>query len=180
MLRYQVRGTYAWLEMTVSDVSQEQANWRPPGIANSIGAVYGHLITAADFDVNSRTYGRMPIAATEFKGEVGLSEMHRGGFDWHDWALRLSVDWEGLRRYGRAVLRCLERSLDSLTTDELERPVDMSAHGLGVWKGLDIYILHGIDHPRLHGGEIACLKGLQGAPGWTTGWAGDRTLDVAG
>ncbi len=174
-----MKGTYAWLEMTVSDVTQEQANWQPPGIANSIGAVYGHLMISADFDVNSRMYGRMPIAATEFKGQVGLSEMHRGGFDWHDWALRLSVDWEALRRYGCAVLRCLEGYVDSLTMDELERPVDMSAHGLGTWKGLDIYILHGIDHPRLHGGEIACLKGLQDTPGWTAGWSGDRTPNLA-
>jgi len=73
LLRYQIRETYAWLEMTLSDITEEQANWQPPGIANPIGAV---------------------------------------------------------------------------------------------WKGLDVYLLHGINHPRLHGGEIACLKGMQGAPAW--------------
>ncbi|HEU4760207.1 MAG TPA: DinB family protein, partial [Dehalococcoidia bacterium] len=177
LLRYQVKGTYAWLEMTVSDVSEEQANWKPPppGVANSIGAVYAHLTVVADFDLNSRLYGRMPVIASEFKGAVGMSDMHRGGFDWHDWAVRLRVDWDALRRYGEAVRRSLENSLDSVTMEELERPVDMSAHGLGTWKGLDIYVLHGVDHPRLHGGEIACLKGLQGASGWTQGWSADRT-----
>jgi hypothetical protein len=54
----------------------------------------------------------------------------------------------------------------------------MSVHGLGVWKGLDIYNLHGIDHPRLHGGEIACLKGLQGAKGWQIDWQADRSSEM--
>ncbi|MBI1885904.1 MAG: DinB family protein [Chloroflexi bacterium] len=179
LLRYQVKGTYAWLEMTLSDVTEEQANWKPPGVANSIGAVYAHLMITADFDLNSRMYGTIPVVASEFKGNVGLSEMHLGGFDWHDWAARLRVDWEGLRRYGQAVRRCLEGRVDSLTMDELEWPVDMSAHGLGTWKGLDIYTLHGIDHPRLHGGEIACLKGLQGVIGWPQQWSGDRTPNLA-
>ena len=179
LLRYQVKGTYAWLEMTVSDVTEEQANWKPPGVANSIGSVYAHLLISADFDLNSRVYGRMPLVAGEFKGSVGLSEMHLGGFDWHDWASRLRVDWKALRRYGRAVRQCVEGYVDSLTMDELERRVDMSAHGLGIWKGLDIYNLHGIDHPRLHGGEIACLKGLQGVSGWKQGWSADRTPNLA-
>ena len=43
-------------------------------------------------------------------------------------------------------------------------------YALGMWTGLNIYILHGYDHPKLHGGEIACLKGLQGAHDWRTGW----------
>ncbi len=43
-------------------------------------------------------------------------------------------------------------------------------YALGMWTGLNIYILRGYDHPKLHGGEIACLKGLQGAHDWRTGW----------
>ena len=75
------------------------------------------------------------------------------------------VDWEAFRRYAREVHGCVEGYLDSLSTAELERRVDMSARGLGIWKGLDVYNVHGIYHPRLHGGEIACLKGLQGGHG---------------
>ncbi len=36
--RGQVRSAWGWLERTVSDVTDEQANWWPPGKANSIGA----------------------------------------------------------------------------------------------------------------------------------------------
>jgi hypothetical protein len=65
---------WTWLETTVSDVTPEQANWLPPGTANSIGATYIHL-----------------------------------------------------------------------------------------------YRLHGWSHVFQHGGEIACLKGLQGATGYVVG-----------
>jgi hypothetical protein len=35
-----------------------------------------------------------------------------------------------------------------------------------MWQGRDLYELHGHGHPHIHGGEIAALKGLQGAVGW--------------
>jgi len=173
LLRYQVKETYAWLEMTVGDVTEDQANWHPPGVANSIGAVYAHTMIAADVGFNSQFHGGMPLVAKEFAGRVGLSEMHLGGFDWHEWASRLHVDWQALREYGRAVDRCVKGYLETITMDELARSCDMSAGGpqLGTWTGLEFYNVHGIGHPRLHGGEIACLKGLQGHPAWTFGWS---------
>ncbi len=172
LLRFQVKETYEWLEMTVSDVTQEQANWKPPGVANSIAAAYAHTIVTADVGFNSQLHNRMPLIATDFSGEVGLSHPHLGGFDWHDWASRLHVDWAKLREYACAVHACVERYADSLTMEELQLEADMSGQGahLGAWKGLEFYNVHGINHPRLHGGEIACLKGLQGAPAWRQGW----------
>ena len=164
LLRHQVKQSYAWLELMVSDVSQKQANWHPPGTANSIGAVYAHLMITADVGFNSQLHGGMPLIASDWAGRVGLSEMYPAG-DWGQWALRVRVDWDAFRRYAREVHRCVERYLASLSTAELERRVDMSARGLGIWKGLDVYNVHGIYHPRLHGGEIACLKGLQGGHG---------------
>ena len=169
LLYHQVRETYAWLEMTVGDVSGEQANWHPPGTANSICSSYAHLMITADAGFNSQLHGGMPIMATEFRGQIGLSEMPHAAGGWNDWA-RLTVDWDALREYGRAVGECVERYLGSVSSAELDQRVDMTAYGLGVWKGIDIYNLHGIGHPRLHGGEIACLKGLQGVKGWQEGW----------
>ncbi len=165
LLRYQIKETYAWLEMTLSDITGEQANWQPPGVANPIGATYAHLVITADAGFNSQLHGSMPIMATQFKGQVGLSQMPHAAGGWRDWG-RLVVDWEALREYGRAVETCIDGYLDSLCASELALRVDMTAHDLGIWKGIDIYNLHGISHPRLHGGEIACLKGLQGRPGW--------------
>jgi hypothetical protein len=178
LLRIQVRGAYEWLEITLNDITPEMVKWQPPGLANSIGVTYAHLVFTADFDVNSRFHGGMPVAATEFKGDIGLSELFPGGFGWEELSRRLQVDWPKLRKYGAAVHRSIEKRLEALSPRELDTPVDMSVHGLGMWTGLDIYNLHGIDHPRLHGGEIACLKGLQGVPGWQTGWRGDRSSET--
>lgn len=165
LLRWQTRKAYEWLEETISDITQEQANWQPAGTANPIGANYAHVMITADAGFNTQLFGGMPIMATKFKGQIGLSEMPHAAGGWHDWS-RLRVDWHRLRDYGRAVRECVERHVDSLTPEGLERRVDMTAHGLGIWKGLDIVDLHGQHHVRIHGGEIACLKGLQGGQGY--------------
>jgi hypothetical protein len=39
-----------WLETTVSDVTDAQANWWPPGTANSIGATYLHVVINPDVE----------------------------------------------------------------------------------------------------------------------------------
>src|SRR5262249_13552843 len=153
---------YDWLETTVSDVSPDQAIWRPPGCANSIGSTYAHIMVNTDVDINRYLYGRTPLVEAEWRGRDGLSEPYPDG-DWYDWGARVAIDWTALRAYGRAVHGWLEGLLASLSEADLERPVDMSEFGLGQWKGIDIYVLHGSRHARMHGGEIACLKGLQGA-----------------
>jgi hypothetical protein len=168
LLRSLVRQTYAWLEMTLEDVTGEQANWQPPGTAHSIGAVYAHTMIAVDVGMNVQLRGRSPLVA-ERGGRIGLSEMPPAGRDWGQWANSVRVDWKALRSYGRDVQACVERNLQTLSAVELERPVDMTQAGLGWWKALDLYNLHGINHIRIHGGEIACLKGLQGGRGWSHG-----------
>ncbi len=169
LLRKQVRETYAWLEMTLEDVSEEQANWRPPGTANSIGAAYAHAIIAADSGLSTQIRGVMPIMAADYQGKVGISEMPPFGRDWGEWAHGLHVDWSLLRRYGSDVRKRVEGYVDSATPAQLEMPVDMTFAGLGIWTRFDLYNLHGINHIRIHGGEIACVKGLQGGRGWSQG-----------
>ncbi len=169
LLRKQVKETYAWLEMTVEDISEEQANWRPPGTANSIGAVYAHTIIAADSGLSTQIRGVMPVMAVDYRGQVGLSENPPFGRNWGEWARRLRVDWPVLRRYGRDVRKRVEQYADSATDTEMNMRIDMTFASLSIWTGLDLYNLHGINHIRIHGGEIACLNGLQGGRGWSQG-----------
>ncbi len=81
----------------------------------------------------------------------------------------MEVVWKRLHDYGRAVHSWLVGSLDTLTEDDFERPVDMSRAGLGMWTGRGLYDLHGVHHVYMYGGEIACLKGVQGAKGYLGG-----------
>ncbi len=68
--------------------------------------------------------------------------------------------------------RCVGALLGALTMDDLNRSFEMMATdageptSLGMWRGIDIYQLHGFRHITMHGGEIACLKGLQGLDGY--------------
>ena len=166
LLRQQTKGAWDWLESILADINEEQANWQPGGTANSISAGYAHLVVTADNGFNTQLKGQMPIIATEFKGQVGLSEPFNASGGWRDWSA-VRADWKMLRTYGRAVHQEVFRHVEGMTPEDLERRVDMTPYGLGVWTGLEIFTLHGINHPRLHGGEIACLKGLQGAAGYT-------------
>lgn len=166
VLRDEIRSAWAWLEFTVRDVTHEQATWQPPGSANSIAVSYAHLLICADVGFTSQFDGKMPIITRDFGGQVGLSEMNTLHGDMHEWGRRVRIDWEALHAYGRAVQRCVGDYADRLSPADLVRPVDMTARGLGMWDGLAVYKLHGFGHVRIHGGEIACLKGLQGGRGW--------------
>jgi hypothetical protein len=173
LLRDEIKSAWAWLEFTVHDVTQEQAIWQPPGTANSIGVAYAHLIISADAGFNSQFDGHLPVIARDFGGKVGLSEMNTLFGDMHEWGRRVRIDWDALHAYGRAVQHCVEEYAERLSAADLDRPVDMTAWGLGMWNGLAVYKLHGFGHVKIHGGEIACLKGLQGGRGWPNWRSGD-------
>jgi len=166
LLRFQVRQTWDWLDLTLSDVTEEQANWQPPGIANSIAASYAHTMIAADEDFNQVMAGGDMLIFSTWKDRCGLSELPpRGEWDWLAWSKNLQMDLPVFRRYAAAVRQTVEAWLSRITPDLLTKDVDMTPFGLGMWTGLDIFNLH-VHHPRIHGGEIACIKGMLGAPAW--------------
>jgi len=166
LLRFQVRLTWDWLDVTLNDVTEEQANWQPGGIANSIGATYAHTIIAADEDFNKVLEGGEMFLYSTWRDRCGLSDLPpEGEWDWQAWAKGLRIDLPAFRQYAGAVRETLEGWLERLTPELLERDVDMTPFGLGIWSGLELFNLH-VHHPRIHGGEIACLKGMQGAVGW--------------
>jgi DinB superfamily len=165
LLRRQSTKAWSWFEVTVSDVTAEQANWWPPGTANSIGATYLHVVINTDVEVNRLIRRCEPLVESRWGGNVGQGFVYDPDrFD--RWVRYSTVDWEVLREYGRAVHTAFLGSLDELTDEQLDLPVDMTRSGLGVWQGRDLIELHGYGHPHIHGGEIAVLKGLQGGIGW--------------
>jgi hypothetical protein len=131
-LRRRAAKTGRWFEETVADGSADEANWWPPGTANSIGATYLHVAINTDVELNQLVHLRAPLVDAEWAGDVGQ------GYPYDP---------------------------DRFDSWVRHAPVDMTRAGLGVWEGRDLYELHGCDHPRIHGGEIAVLKGLQGGVG---------------
>ncbi len=161
VIRHEAKRAYGWLETIVGDVSAEQASWRPAGTANSIAATYAHVVIWADVDLTRHFHGRAPLLAGTWGARLGCDERDPG-----EWNPDTEFDWDLLRQYGREVRTHVEGLVDSLTHADLERRFQMMPANLGIWQGIDVYVLHGGSHIWMHGGEIACLKGMQGALGY--------------
>jgi hypothetical protein len=164
LLTQQARGTHQWLEGTMGDINSAQAQWAPEG-AVSAGAHYAHIVNGEDALINAVAKGGAPMAATDWAGKTGLSEpIPQGPFS--DWSRTVTVDLPALRTYGQAVFANTEAYIASLTPDDLDREIDLSALGIG--KMSLGYFISGIvlGNANWHCGEISLLKGLQGLKGY--------------
>ena len=76
------------------------------------------------------------------------------------------MDLAALQQYAKAVYAATDGYLASLTDKDLSRSVDLSALGLGK-SSVSYVLINGIlGNAFSHGGEISCLKGLQGVRGY--------------
>jgi hypothetical protein len=173
LFREQLKAAHGLLEETVGDVTPEQAHWSPPGTANPLGANYAHVVVSEDATMNGLLKGGLPLFASTWAGKVGLSELppmpnpNAPGFpDWSEWGQRVKVDLAALRKYAQAVYAASDEYLASLTDDDLNRPVNLSALGLGE-STVGYVLTNGVlGNAFSHSGEISCLKGLQGKRGY--------------
>ena len=172
--REMLKQAAGFLEMIMEDVTQDQAHWMPGGAALPIGAHYAHIAIGADGFVNGMLAGKVPLFTGEWAGKVGVSDLppqaQPGASPlpqpWDQWARTLRVDLPQLRRYAQAVHASCDEFLATLTDADLERPVDLSAQGLGT-QTLGWVIGAGVSgHVWAHLGEISCVKGLQGQKGY--------------
>jgi hypothetical protein len=166
--RWQADTTYGWLEAIVSDVTAEEAAWQPPGRANTIASTYAHIVLNIDEDLNHWLFRRPLLREGPWRGRTGVpegpSKLEKG-----EWEPGVAIDWAALREYGRAMAAFAIDTADALTEADLEIVTELSTPDIAVWHGVDIVRLTFSHHPRLHGGEIACLKGLQGRKGYLSG-----------
>ena len=171
LLRQQVRIAHDILEATMADVTPEQAHWAPPGIANPLGATYAHVVVSEDFVINGMFRRQAPLNATTWAARTGLSEpmptpASPAWSEYPVWTRQVRVDLEALREYSRAVYAETDQYLASLSDADLEQPLDLSQIGLGPQTVASTLTLLLLNHIGTETGEIACLKGLQGARGY--------------
>lgn len=173
LLRGLVKNVNELLEGTMTDVTAEQAHWIPPGVAIPIGAAYAHVVLSQDGAVNGMFKGGVPLFAAGWAGKTGVSEHPPApdpgepGFpDWSGWSRKVKVDLPAMRKYAKAVYAASDDFLATLSPEDLERPVDLTALGLGK-STMGFVITNGIvGNGFTHCGEISCLKGLQGKRGY--------------
>ncbi len=164
LLRTQLGVVPGLLEGTGDDVTAEQSTWTPPGVANPLAATYAHALSAEDFIVNAVLRGAAPLVADGWSGRSGMSEPPPMPPNWAQWAREARFDLPALRQYAKAVAASTEEYLASMKPEDLDRQIDMPMFGQR-----DVgWLLNNVvlTHLASHCGEIACLKGLQGARGY--------------
>jgi hypothetical protein len=169
----QVRSAHWFLEATMGDVTEGMAHWGPPGVALPIGAAYAHFVTSEDWAVNVLFRGGAPLFAGTHAGRTGLSELPpdpASAKDWAGefaaWSRRVRIDLTTFRAYAQSVYASTDSYLSSAPDTELERPLDLSAVGLGTQSVGFVVNNAVIGHAFCHCGEISALKGVQGKKGY--------------
>ena len=164
--QYEAHDAWDWLESIVADITNDRALWQPPGNANTIAATYAHIVRNADEDLNQHLFERPRLNEGAWRGRTGLKPRESNAVEWEP---NVEIDWEALRAYGRAVHKFVIETMDALTENDLTRVTKLTTPNRSNWEGIFIVRLTAGHHVRMHGGEIACLKGLQGEKGYRSG-----------
>lgn len=168
LIQYSLGFAFDILEQLVSDLTQEQADWQPPGNVNPIGALYWHIIGYVDEIVHDWGMGQPPLKqSADWKEKVVLTsppvdpEDPMGELR----AIRegLRVDLPALHDYARATSQAVQDWVATLTPEDLERPIDTPIGELKMGQMLEAFIIW---HINVHCGEISALKGYQGLKGY--------------
>ncbi|HDQ71496.1 MAG TPA: DinB family protein [Chloroflexi bacterium] len=166
LLQYALGNAFGILEQVASDLTQEQADWQPPGIANPIGGLYWHTVSSVDAIVHGWGTGQAPLKDTEGWEDkvltVSAPEPEPGG-DYLTYMRTIRVDLPVLHAYAQAVAGAAQGWLESLTPDDLDREIETPVGALKLAEMIETFVIW---HVNAHCGEIAALKGCQGAKGY--------------
>jgi hypothetical protein len=166
LLQYALGNAFGILNQVTSGVTQEQADWMPPGVANPIGASYWHVISGVDEVVRGWGMNQPPLYQQEGWRErvftVSAPEPERGG-DYRTYFRAIRVDVATLHAYAQAVAEMAHAWLGALAPADLERVVESPVGELRLAELIETFVIW---HVNAHCGEIAALKGCQGAQGY--------------
>ncbi len=160
-IRRQIAGVRQVSDGVTSDLTDEMLNWTPPGTANPISAILAHIIGSEDRFIQAVIQGKPTLWETQnWADKIGVSVTPRRGANWEGYRGRhLSLD--SLNAYQGAVRAATEAYLKTLTEEELDRKVIFNNEERLVGDMLALLVTH----VTQHAGEIAALKGIQGARG---------------
>lgn len=159
-----VKWAHEFFRLTTDDVTPEQAHWQPPGTANPLAAVYAHAVLTEDAAVQTLLRDDEPLFAAQWRGRTGISEPQLQIS--RDWAQEVEMDLEPLQAYAQALFERTEATLAGFEPEDLDREIDLTEYGMGVKTGHQVVAELVVSHLNNMIGEIAVLKGLQGAKGY--------------
>jgi hypothetical protein len=168
LIHYSLGFAFDLLEQLVTDLTQEQADWLPPGNANPIGALYWHIVSYVDTIVHDWGMGQPPLRQRAgWQGKVLIAspsvDPEDSMGDLRAIRVGLRADLPTLHDYARATAQALLAWVASLTLEDLERTIDTPIGELNLGQMLESFV---IGHINAHCGEISALKGCQGVKGY--------------
>ena len=168
ILLTQLKAAHSVLEGTMDGVTEEAAHYMPPGTANPIAGTYAHIVFSEDLFVQSFLRGAKTLMETDFKDNTGASAVQPTEWEkeYPKWLKDVRLDMDKFQVYAKAVFAESEKYVESLTDEDLEKEVDMSAFGMGSKKTYDFIANLISGHTYSIAGEIAVLKGIQGLKGY--------------
>lgn len=164
----QLKAVHSSLEATMEGVTDEVAHLMPDGIANPIAGTYAHLVFSEDIFVSGFLKKSPTLFETTFKDKTGASALHPMEFttEYPKWLKEVKIDVVAFREYAKAVFAATEEYVATLTDEDLQKDVDLSAMHMGTRKTYDFIanLISGHAYPIM--GEISVLKGIQGLKGY--------------
>lgn len=159
-----VSSSHEWFQGTVADLTQEQANHVPSGVAHPIIATVAHVLHGEDGIVNMMLAGKPTV--WEQGGWAARSGTPFVMMQDSATARSFTCDLGLLREYSKAVYASTDAYLGSLTPADLDRTVDMSAAGMGSQSVGFLLTMILVGNNFAHTGEISSQKGLLGNKGY--------------
>jgi hypothetical protein len=157
----QMASMHSTVESTMMDVTVEQFNWAPPGTMNTISATFIHLTSVEDNFVQGILQGKPRIwDSCGWSEKTGVKKTPSIGENWDEFK-HLHLTPAKFLEYQKAVWAATDAYMAGLTAKDLDRKVMLGKRELTAAELLIMAIHQSLSHT----GEIAALKGIQGAKG---------------
>ena len=160
-IRIQITSARSLIDMTLENMTDELFNWAPSGTANTISATFVHFVNVEDNFINKILSDSESVwERGNWSEKTGIQKPPSIGEDWSEFKHR-QVDLQPLLDYKEAVWAATDEYLATLTAEELERKITFAGRERTVAGILALAVTQALGHI----GEIAALKGIQGAKG---------------
>lgn len=160
-----IQRTFAGMRRSLDGVMQDMTpalfNWAPPGTANTISATFVHLLNSEDHFIQDVLQGKPSVwESGGWSAKTGIPKPPGIGQDWSAFK-RQPTAIQPLLEYKAAVWAATDAYLAVLTPAELDRQVPFA----GGTRTVAEMLMLAVSQAHGHSGEIAALKGVQGAKG---------------
>jgi hypothetical protein len=149
LLQHSLDFAFEVLGLVTADLTQEQADWQPPGLAGSITANYAHIITYMDWILEKIL---LPCDDSEFLDPPPEIVMQN-----------VQEELSYLHKRAGEVRKAYQNWFSSLAPEDLDVELQTTVGPLNVGQTVELYVTW---HVNVHCGEISALKGCQGLKGY--------------